>query len=137
MPPQTTTMNKPLVTPKESSSTTKTAAATRKPNGNNGKAPIQTDVRSTEGAHNKNNALSRVIGATAMNSYVELAHNMQVHEDIRMAQKKKFVNTWTQYLPAVDRQTPGLDVDAQCLAICFNRVWEYKRHEKEKEKDAE
>lgn len=89
------------------------------------KAAIQTDARSTDGARNKNNTLTRVVGAAAFMTYAELAKCMQVQHGVEHDQKKRFAHAFRHRVPLIDQEA-GIDVDGQCESVYFHRTFEYK-----------
>lgn len=84
------------------------------------------DIRSTEGACNKNHAYTRVRGAAAFTTYTELAAVLQQRTVLEKQQKKKFAETFAPRIPLADLQTEQpLDDGSKCEAIWFHENWEY------------
>lgn len=90
------------------------------------KPAIQRDTKSTVGAHNKNQQLTRVRGSTALATFVEVCMYLQTHTLLALDQMSRFVKAWwREKLPVVD-QPLQKDAQAACLSMCFHALFEYR-----------
>ena len=85
---------------------------------------IQGSVKSTAGAHNKNQVLERIRGAALEMTIAEVCSHMQQIAQIELDQKQRFVKTHKGRLPADDKTLT--DPDALCLSLCFHTLYSYK-----------
>ena len=85
---------------------------------------IHDSVKSTAGAHNKNQVLERIRGAALAMTIAEVCNHMQQTALIELDQKQRFAKTHRARLPAEDKDLT--DPDALCMSLCFHTLYSYK-----------
>lgn len=92
------------------------------------KPAIQSDIKSTVGAHNKNQVLKRIRGVAFEMTMAEVCNYMQQITQIQHDQKQRFIKAHGSRIPAIDKELT--DPDALCLSICFHELYSYKKGNK-------